>query len=159
VLVAGSIVPARERIDQGNIKARQIGEKDVFVVPGKNAVVEAVRTEFAVQKTEPKQMVAELVTEESLAADALERYPHAGLRPWLGRDAGTGKLVVELVKPRRAFPEHGVERAPDGPQAMIDRHDGVVVQHGREVRLGLRCTTYVLSEAAQLVGLNFHRFF
>jgi hypothetical protein len=24
---------------------------------------------------------------------------------------------------------------------MIDRHDGVVVQHGREVRLGLRCTT------------------
>ena len=122
-------------------------------------MVETDVTELAVKKREPKEMVAELLTKASLAADAVERHPHAGLRPWLGRDAGTGKLVVELVKPRRAFPEHGVERAPDGPQAMIDRHDGVVVQHGREVRLGLRCTTYVLSEAAQLVGLNFHRFF
>jgi hypothetical protein len=115
-------------------------------------VVETALTELAVQKREPKQMVAELLTKESLAADALERHPHAGLRPWLGRDAGTGKLVVELVKPRRAFPEHGVERALDGPQEMIDRHDGVVVQRGREVRLGLRCSTYAFSDAAQLVA-------
>jgi len=122
-------------------------------------VVETDVTELAVKKREPKEMVAELLTKASLAADAVERHPHAGLRPWLGRDAGTGKLVVETVKPGRAFPEHGVERAPDGPQGMIHRHDGVVVQHGREVRLGLRCITYALSGATQLVGFNFHRFF
>ena len=139
----------REVIDFGEEELGHGGGEDALVVLGEDPGVEAALTEFAIQKSEPEQIVAELFAEEPFAADGIERGQHARLEQLFRRNAGASQRLVEFVQERRALLQDRVHPPLDAAQRMIRRHAGIEVDHGQEVGLGLRSSAHV--------SLTYHR--
>jgi hypothetical protein len=133
VFVAGPALLAREVIHFGEEEFGHVGGEDALVVPGEDAVVEAARTELAVEELEPEQIVAKRFAEEPLAANRVERGQHAGLEQLLERNAGASEFFVEIVKEGREFLQYHVQMALDRAQRMIGGHAGVAVDDGEKI--------------------------
>src|ERR1022692_1930644 len=143
VSVAGPALLAREIIDLGEEKFGDLGGKDALIVLGEDAVVEAALAELTVKEPKPEQIVGKLFAEKPLAAHTVEGGQDAGLEQLLGRNAVPTFFGVELIKQGRELLQHGIDAALDGPQRMVGGHEGVEINDGEEVRLGLRCSTHV----------------
>ncbi len=123
-----------------------VGGKHPLVILGKDAVVETAFTEFPVEEPKPEQIVAELVAEEPLAADAVKGGQHSGLKQLFRRDAATTILGIEIIEERRKFTQNGVDMPLDGTERMVRRHALVEIDNRQKVRLGLRFSTHALSD-------------
>ncbi len=142
VFVARPAFLPREVIDFGKEEFRHVGGKHPLVILGKDAVVETAFTELPVEEPKPEQIVAELVAEEPLAADAVKGGQHAGLKQLFRRDAATTILGIEIIEERRKFAQDGVDLPLDGTERMVRRHALVEIDNRQKVRLGLRFSTH-----------------
>jgi hypothetical protein len=141
VLVAGLAVRTRPRLDLRQEKSDPLGRKDAQGVRGQDTGVEAAWAEWAVQKPEPKRVVAERYPEKPLAADTGKRPSLSGLEPWLGRDAGTASFFDQLVPHGRQFPQHRIDLPLHGVERMVGRDGDIEVRSGQKLRLDLRDST------------------
>src|ERR1700691_4757911 len=157
--VTGPSLLAREFINFGKEEAGHLRGKHALVVLGENAVVKAALGKLPVQKPEPEQIVGKLLAEQPLAAHGVERHEDAGLEQLLGRNAGPALLSIERVKQRRELLQDGIHVLLDGAQRMIDRHDGVEVDDGEEVRLSLCDSTHITQTLLSNICSKFLPFF
>jgi hypothetical protein len=67
--------------------------------------------------------------------------------------------ALELVEERRELLQDGIDMALDGPQGMIGGDNGIEVDHGQEVRLGLRDSTHVTQTRKSMLCSNILPFF
>jgi len=111
-------------------------------------VVETALVQFAVQKPQPEERVAELLAEESFAAHAEQGGEQARLEQLLRRNAGASLVGVECVEPRRELGPHGVHAPLDAAQRVLRRHPVVEVDDGEEFRLAVWIAAHVFSDSA-----------
>ena len=142
VLITGPALLAREIINLGKEQLGDISREDPLVVLGKGAMIEAPFTELTIQEPQPEQIVAQLLTEQSLAAYAVESRQNPRFKQLLRRDARTSDLSIELVEKRREFLQYGVDPAFDGAQRMIGRHTSAKIDDGQKVGLSLKFSTH-----------------
>ena len=146
MFITGPALLAREIIDFGKEQLRHLGGEYAVIVLGEDAVIEAAVAELAIQKPEPEQIVAELVTEEPFTAHTVQRTEHPGLQQLLRRNAIAASVGIEFVKQGREFLQHRIHAALDGAQWVIRRHAGIEVDDGQEVGLSLRFSTHATLE-------------
>jgi hypothetical protein len=105
-------------------------------------MVEAAFAKLTVQKPQPQEIVAQLLAEQTLAPDTVERRQDPRLQQLLGRDAIPSTGGVQFIEQRRKLLQDQVNTLLDRAQRMIGRHTLVEVDHRQKVRLGLRFSAH-----------------
>jgi hypothetical protein len=116
-------------------------------------MVKAAFPQLTVQKPQPEQIVTKLLAQKPLTAHAKERHQNPRLKQLLGRNAGPAFSGIELVKQGRELLQDGVGAAFDSSQRMIGRDRRIEINHGQEVRLGLRFSAH--ADPIQSTGHSF----
>ena len=142
MLVAGPALLPGNIVDFGKEELGHVSGEHALIVLRKDTVVEATLGKLAVEKPQPEQVVAELLTEQPFAADGVESGQHAGLEQLLRRDAGPPQFLVQGVEQWREPLQDGIQAALDGTQRMIGGHAVIEVNDRQKVRLGLRFSTH-----------------
>src|SRR5262249_5805517 len=103
MFVAGPAFLSRKVIDLSEEQFGDLCREHSLIVLGEDTVVEATLAELTVQEPEPKQIVAQLLTEKPFATNTVEGDKHARLEQLLGWDTWSSLTSVQLVEQRRKF--------------------------------------------------------
>src|SRR6266568_9231683 len=99
--------------------ASNLSLQQALAVSTEARMIEARLVQLHVQKPAEQQIVVELLTEQPLAANRIQRHQQRSFEQTLGRNRRTPQHAVDLVKDRRQLSQRQIRHLLDARQRML----------------------------------------